>query len=207
MMARLFNILSHLVLDRLHFLIQIVGAGDQVLWIGVLAGKPVGDQMTAVIEIFASDKIVFYGMPAGGFDHANRSPLLRRDCFRSDTGVCHAASAQTVQRTVAFKRCFRPLCNKGLIVIDNIVRQVLIGRDRRRIKPGWIPAFLLFRSEWKNNRTRQNDTCCQQNRRRCKRQKDTQYGLFPGKEQPQQQKNSQCRGKQGNDHSPFLLYM
>ena len=77
MVAGFLDVVRHQVLERQHPLhIQVAGAGDQVLLVGIFPGQLITNKMTAVVEVLAVHKVVLDSLPAGGFYLADAAPLL-----------------------------------------------------------------------------------------------------------------------------------
>ena len=127
MVSCLLDIVRYHVFKGKHTLhIHIPGAGDEIFFIGVLAGQLVPDQVTAVIEILA---VVLLVDPPGGGDAADALPVLRGHQVRADIGKSRAAAAQQVQRAVGLERVGAHILlgEVGLVVVENHIGAVAVG--------------------------------------------------------------------------------
>ena len=103
--AGLPDVRGHLVFKGQHPLyIQIPGAGDEVLLIGVFPRQLVADEVAAVVEVLAVHAVIFGQLPAAGLYLADGAPVLRGHQVPAHAGVGGAAAAQGVQGAVRFKR-------------------------------------------------------------------------------------------------------
>ena len=119
--VRLLDVVCHHILEGEHpFNVQIPSAGDQVLLVGILTGKLIAEQMTAVIEVLSIHTVVLDCMPAGRLDLADTSALLRRHDVLPYAGIGDTTAPQRVQGAVAFKRCGGEVISRevGDIVVD-----------------------------------------------------------------------------------------
>ena len=91
-----FYIVRYHIFKRKHsFYVQISGSGNKIFFICIFSCKLITDQMTAVIQIFSIDKIIFHSMPAGRLYRTNIPTLLRlsiRSCPTLATQTVHLPS-------------------------------------------------------------------------------------------------------------------
>ncbi len=127
MVFRLFYIVGYHILKGKHtFYIEIPGAGDKVLGIGVFAGKLVAYQVAAVVKVVAVHyAVIAHSMPAAGLYLADFPPFFRWHNVLANTGKGCAAAAQAVQLGVAFKG---NLCIVVLREVRRIAVYLYIGR-------------------------------------------------------------------------------
>ena len=110
MILRLLHIVGHQVFKGEHPLhIEVAGAGDQVLLVGVLPSELKAQQVAAVIQVLPVHIVVLGGFPARGLHLSDRAPLLGGHGLQTHTGIGRSAPAQAVQGTVLLKGLRRPL--------------------------------------------------------------------------------------------------
>ena len=132
MLVRLLYIVGHQVFKGEHPLdVQIPGAGDEVLGVGVLPRQLKADKVAAVVQRLAVHKVIFHALPARGLYRADLPPGLGGHQLPADVGVSRAAAAQAVQLAVCFKRLCGQLVlgKKWLVVVDGDVSLAGIGGD------------------------------------------------------------------------------
>ena len=79
MVPGLLHIVCHHILKGQHpFNVEIPGACDQVLHVGVFCRELIADQVTAVIKIFSINAVIPDRVPAAGLDLSDTPPLLSR---------------------------------------------------------------------------------------------------------------------------------
>ena len=92
-----FHIVRYHIFKRKHsFYVQISGSGNKIFFICIFSCKLITDQMTAVIQIFSIDKIIFHSMPAGRLYRTNISTLLRRHQILSHARHTDCASSKRI---------------------------------------------------------------------------------------------------------------
>ena len=70
-------IVGNHILEREHSLyIEVSGAGNEVLLVGILPCELIPQQMATVVQVLAADEIVFDGVSAGRLHLANFAPVL-----------------------------------------------------------------------------------------------------------------------------------
>ena len=125
MVPGFFYIVGCQVFERQHSLnIQISCSGDQVLLICILRRQLVSDQMAAVIHIFSIHEVILLIVPARRLDLPDRAAFFRRHRIRTYRSVCHAASSQRIEVTVALKGDIREIALRKIrnISIDRNIR-------------------------------------------------------------------------------------
>ena len=129
---RLLDVVRDQILKGQHALhVQIAGAGDEVLLVGVLAGELVADEVAAVIEVLAVHAVILYRLPAGGLHLSDGPPLLRRHQVHAHAGGRLAAAAQLVQGAVDLVGIGGHLPGEegGLIAVDLHIGFAGVGRE------------------------------------------------------------------------------
>lgn len=133
MVACFLNKVRHHILKGQHALgIQIPGAGDQILLIGILAGKLKTDQMTAVIQRLSVHKIVSILHPTRRFYVADAASVLCGHKILANTGLHIGTTPQSVQIVIGLIGRSLPhllLSKQRYIVVDNYIGRAGIGRD------------------------------------------------------------------------------
>ena len=88
MVAGLLDVIRHHVFKGEHPLhVEIAGAGDEVLLIGILTAELIADEMAAVVQVLAIHDVIFHRLPAAGLDLADAVPFLRGHQVLSDAGI------------------------------------------------------------------------------------------------------------------------
>ena len=103
---RLLHVVGHQIFKGEHPLhIQVPGAGNQVLLVGVLPGELEPDEVAAVVEVAPVHQlgVVLGGLPAGGFYAADGLPVLGGHGVQPHAGIGRAAPAQGIQGAVLLK--------------------------------------------------------------------------------------------------------
>ena len=146
MVVGFFHVVGHHVFKGQHAgHIEIPGAGDQVLGVGVFRGQLIADQVAPVVQVFPVDAFILHGLPARGLHAADGAPFLGGHGFPSHIGVGRAAAAQAVQFTVAFKGFLRLVLIREIrhIVVQHHIGLVGEGREGGQIEGGLVFPHLL----------------------------------------------------------------
>ena len=89
-----FDVVRRQILKRQHPLhVQIARARDEILFVRVLGGQLVANQMTTVIKILPIHDVILYGLPSRRLDLSNRAALFRGHEVKSDVRVSRPATA------------------------------------------------------------------------------------------------------------------
>ena len=123
MVARVVDVVKNLLLKRQHArLVEIARAGEEILAIGIFAAERPGDEVAAVVEALAWNKVVALLVPTGGMDTRDITALALAERFGPYAGERFAGTAQAVE--------FRELLKAALFGGPF----VFIERERRRAK-------------------------------------------------------------------------
>ena len=77
MMPSVADVIGNLIFKGKHAVyVEVAGAGDKIMLIGILAGKLKADQVAAVVEVLAVHAVIFRLNPSGGMDGADAAALL-----------------------------------------------------------------------------------------------------------------------------------
>ena len=131
MVAGLPDVIRHQVLKRQHALhVEIPRARDQVAFVGVFTGQLVADQVAAVVQVFAVNKVILDRLPAGRLDLPDRAALLCRHQVGGDAGVRRAAPAEQVERRVFLERggSIIRFCEIRLVTVDLDIGRAAVSR-------------------------------------------------------------------------------
>ena len=147
MIAGLADVVRGHGLERLHHVgVEIPGAGDEVFLVGVLPCQRVRDEVAAVVQIAALDKVVLVGLPAGRMDVGDILPLARRHEFLSKACLRSPAASQIIKvavRLVGFGGHFF-IREHRLAAVDLDIAFAAVGRDVVRRQ---VPLVHGFRAE------------------------------------------------------------
>ena len=95
MVSGLLDVIRHHVFKGEHPLhVEIAGAGDEVLLIGILTAELIADEMAAVVQVLAVHDVIFHRLPAAGLDLADAVPFLHGHQVQTDVGIGGAAPAK-----------------------------------------------------------------------------------------------------------------
>ena len=112
--ARAADVLRHLAFERLHDIgVQVARAGDEVRFVGVLAGQLKADEVAAVVERLVLHEVVEFLVPPGGVHLADVTALAGGHGVLAHVRLGRAAASEQVKRRV------------GLVA----VRQVGLARE------------------------------------------------------------------------------
>ena len=137
MLICLFHIVRYHIFKRKHsFYVQISGSCNKIFFICIFSCKLITDQMTAVIQIFSIDKIIFHSMPAGRLYRTNISTLLRRHQILSHARHTDRTSSKRIQFSIRLIRSTAQLffCKKRNVIIDCNICLSIICRNGCKIK-------------------------------------------------------------------------
>ena len=89
------------------------------------------DQVTAIIQIFAVDAVVFDQMPAARLDLSNAAAIFGWHQLLSHAGKRHTATTQRIQRAVRLERLVGDLviCERWDIAVYLCIRLARVWRD------------------------------------------------------------------------------
>ena len=127
---RLLDVIRRHVFKGEHSLhIQVSGAGDQIVLVGVFPCQLEADEMTPVVQIAAVHKVVFRGLPSRGVHLADAFPVLGGHQVLPDAGGGGAASAQGIQGTVFLEGLGRQLLRGKirLVAVELHIGKSLVG--------------------------------------------------------------------------------
>ena len=130
--AGLLDVIRHHVFKGEHPLhVEIAGAGDEVLLIGILTAELIADEMAAVVQVLAIHDVIFHRLPAAGLDLADAVPFLRGHQVQTDVGIGGAAPAKQIQAAVSLERVGGEvlLGKAGLVVLEHHIGLAGEGRD------------------------------------------------------------------------------
>ena len=115
--------------------IQITSARDKIPCICIFSRKLIAQQMAAIIQVFAINAVILYGMPSCWFYLTDRTPLLGRHNILTHASVCHAAAPQFVQLGVELVRiCSHvAICEEWDIVVNRYIWISTVSRNHERI--------------------------------------------------------------------------
>ena len=133
MVARLLDVVRHHILKGEHPLgVQVAGAGDEVLLVGVLRRQLVADEMAPVVEAFPLHTVIAHRVPAGGFDLADVPPFFCGHQISADVGVGGGTPSQLVQLAIALKGGGGVIRRRkiGDVVVHLHIRGTVIGGGR-----------------------------------------------------------------------------
>ena len=92
------DVVEDLLFKRQHArFVEIARAGEEILAIGVLAAERPGDEVAAVVEALAWNKVVALLVPTGRMDTRDIAALTLTERFGSYAGECFAGTAQAVE--------------------------------------------------------------------------------------------------------------
>ena len=104
MVAGLLHVVGHHVFKGEHPRnVQVPGASNQVLLVGVFRRQLIADEVAAVVQVLAVYAVILHRLPAGGLYLANLRPLLRGHGVQPHAGHGGAAPPQLVQLAVFLK--------------------------------------------------------------------------------------------------------
>ena len=98
MVACVVDVVEDLLFKRQHArFVEIARAGEEILAIGVFAAERPGDEVAAVVEALARNKVVALLVPSGGVDARDVAALALTERFGAHTGERFAGAAQAVE--------------------------------------------------------------------------------------------------------------